>query len=141
MWQLFKPAVFEYLIPGDGEPLLSASPPAGLKYNCPMSENKLYSCFYEVIQKIPPGSVATYGQIAEMAGYPGYARQVGYALRATPKDLEIPWHRVINAKGMISIQSDSPYDNVQRLMLEAEGIQFDERDRVPLRKYRWQPGK
>lgn len=104
-----------------------------------MSKSDLYSRFYAVIQQIPSGKVATYGQIAEMAGFPGYSRQVGYALRATPADLEIPWHRVINAKGMISIKGDGPYNDVQRLMLEAEGVMFDSKGRVPLGKYRWDP--
>ena len=104
-----------------------------------MSKSDLYAKFYAVIQQIPEGKVATYGQIAEMAGSPGYARQVGYALHATPADMEIPWHRVINAKGMISIKGDGPYDDVQRLLLEAEGVKFDLKGRVPLKKYRWDP--
>lgn len=104
-----------------------------------MAPDDLYAHFYEVIQSIPPGRVATYGQIAAMAGFPGYARQVGYALHATPADLDLPWHRVINSKGMISIKSDGPYENIQRVMLEAEGIQFDHKDRVPLKIYQWNP--
>jgi methylated-DNA-protein-cysteine methyltransferase-like protein len=104
-----------------------------------MEKSDLYTRFYKVIQRIPRGYVATYGQIAEMAGYPGYARQVGYALRATPEDLDIPWHRVINAQGKISIKAGGPYDNVQRLMLEAEGIEFDHKNRIPLNIYRWNP--
>ena len=106
-------------------------------YNNAVSKSELYTRFYKIIQMIPSGRVATYGQIAEMAGYPGYARQVGYALRATPEGLELPWHRVINAQGQISIKSGGPYENVQRLMLEAEGIEFDQKGRVPLKKYRW----
>lgn len=108
-------------------------------YNIFMSKNNVYQRFYTVIQKIPIGKVATYGQVAEMAGCPGYARQVGYALHATPSSMELPWHRVVNAKGMISIKGESPYDNVQRLLLEAEGIEFDDKGRIPLKKYRWIP--
>ncbi len=104
-----------------------------------MSRSDLYARFYEIIQKIPYGRVATYGQIAEMAGFPGYARQVGYALNASPGDLDLPWHRVINARGMISIKSGGPYANVQRLLLEAEGIEFDQKNRLSLKKYRWDP--
>jgi methylated-DNA-protein-cysteine methyltransferase-like protein len=105
-----------------------------------MPYRDLYKKFYAVIQQIPPGRVATYGQVATLAGYPGYARQVGYALRAAPDEIDLPWHRVINSKGMISLKPDGPYRNVQRLMLEEEGIQFDDRNRVPLRRYQWKPG-
>ena len=104
-----------------------------------MKKTDLYARFYQVIQQIPSGRVATYGQIAALAGFPSYARQVGYALHATPDGLELPWHRVINAKGMISLKSDGPFDSVQRQMLEAEGIQFDEKNRVPLKIYQWVP--
>jgi methylated-DNA-protein-cysteine methyltransferase-like protein len=102
-----------------------------------MEKSELFTRFYEIIQQIPVGRVATYGQIASLAGFPGYARQVGYALHATPADLDIPWHRVINAKGMISIKSDGPYDSVQRQMLEDEGVVFSEKGQVPLKIYRW----
>ena len=104
-----------------------------------MAKSDLYARFYDVIQRIPAGRVATYGQIAALAGLPGYARQVGYALHSTPSDLDLPWHRVINSKGMISIKSDGPYENIQRLMLEAEGIKFDLKNRVPLKVYQWDP--
>ena len=63
-----------------------------------MKRNQKYQRFYEIISRIPAGKVATYGQIALLAGFPGHARQVGYALNALPDDLEIPWQRVINAK-------------------------------------------
>ena len=102
-----------------------------------MSKSDLYNRFYEVIHGIPQGKVATYGQVATLAGYPGYARQVGYALHATPSNLELPWHRVINAKGMISIKSEGPFVNIQRQLLESEGIVFDHNNRVPLRIYQW----
>jgi len=104
-----------------------------------MSKSDLYNSFYEVILRIPQGKVATYGQVATLAGYPGYARQVGYALHATPSNLDLPWHRVINAKGMISIKSDGPFENIQRQLLESEGIVFDHKNRVPLRIYQWVP--
>ena len=104
-----------------------------------MAQSDLYARFYDVIQRIPTGRVATYGQVAALAGLPGYARQVGYALHATPANLDLPWHRVINSKGMISIKSDGPYENIQRLMLEEEGINFDLKNRVPLKVYQWDP--
>ena len=57
---------------------------------------------YAVVRRIPRGTVATYGQVAERAGYPGHARQVGYALHALPPGTTVPWHRVINASGEVS---------------------------------------
>jgi methylated-DNA-protein-cysteine methyltransferase-like protein len=104
-----------------------------------VKRNELYHRIYQTIQQVPYGKVATYGQIAKLAGFPGYARQVGYALYATPHDLEVPWHRVINAKGEISLKPTGPYDQIQRQMLEAEGVQFDEKGRVALKIYQWQP--
>jgi methylated-DNA-protein-cysteine methyltransferase-like protein len=65
----------------------------------------MWEQIYAVIQKLPAGYVATYGQIAALAGLPGFARQVGYALNALPENSPVPWHRVVNAKGKISIRS------------------------------------
>ncbi len=110
-------------------------------YNRGVKRTKLYARIYAVIQQIPVGQVATYGQIATLAGYPGYARQVGYALHATPDDVEVPWHRVINAKGEISLGARSVYGDIQRQMLTAEGVQFNERGRISLKKYQWNPEK
>jgi len=104
-----------------------------------MESKSLYTRFYEIISQIPQGKVATYGQIATLAGYPNYARQVGYALNAVPDDVDVPWYRVINSKGMISIKKGGGYENVQRLLLEAEGVIFDSQDRVTLSEYQWDP--
>ncbi|WP_236018934.1 MGMT family protein [Geomonas propionica] len=97
-----------------------------------------YQDIYAVVSQIPQGQVATYGQIALLAGLPGHARQVGYALSAL-NDASVPWHRVINAKGEISPRSGGGHDELQRLRLEAEGVRFDSCDRIPLDRYRWQP--
>jgi methylated-DNA-protein-cysteine methyltransferase-like protein len=104
-----------------------------------MANKTLYTRFYDVISKIPAGKVATYGQIANLAGYPRYARQVGYALNSIPDNVEVPWHRVINSKGMISIKKGGGYENVQRLLLEDEGVVFNSQDRVSLTKFQWNP--
>lgn len=98
-----------------------------------------YDRIYAVVRRIPRGRVATYGQIATLAGLGGHARQVGYALNAMPDDPTIPWHRVINGKGEISTRAEPGATSEQRKLLEAEGIIFDERGRAPLKKYRWQP--
>jgi methylated-DNA-protein-cysteine methyltransferase-like protein len=98
-----------------------------------------YERIYAVVRRVPRGRVATYGQIATLAGLGGHARQVGYALNAMPDDPTIPWHRVINAKGEISIRGEPGASAQQRRLLEAEGVRFNAQHRVPLKKYRWQP--
>ncbi len=99
-----------------------------------------YDKFYEVARQIPYGKVATYGQIAALAGYPGYARQVGYALYRLEKGTDVPWQRVINAKGEISYSFiRMGGDNLQRQMLEDEGIEFNKKDKISLKVYQWQP--
>ncbi len=103
------------------------------------SDNR-YQTIYAVIERIPPGSVATYGQIARLAGLPGGARQVGYALHALAKGSAVSWHRVVNAQGRVSPRSgDSPADLIQRLRLEAEGVEFDAQGRIVLPRFQWRP--
>ena len=91
-----------------------------------------------MVRRIPKGRVATYGQIAELAGLAGHARQVGYALHALPDDSRVPWHRVINAKGEISLRGDFG-PRMQRKLLEAEGVELDAKGRVSLKRFRWRP--
>lgn len=97
-----------------------------------------YSAIYKVVRQIPYGKVATYGQIAEMADLPRRARLVGYALFRVDINSDIPWHRVINAKGEIS---ESPFrqggDYLQRSRLEAEGIEFSPQGKINLQKHQW----
>ena len=100
-----------------------------------------YERIYAVIKRIPRGRVTTYGQVAWLAGLTSGARQVGYALYALPGGHKVPWHRVINAQGKVSVRAGSDYDELQRVLLEAEGVVFDERDRVSLDRYRWAPRK
>ncbi len=99
-----------------------------------------YSSIYAVVQQIPLGRVATYGQIATLADLQGKARLVGYALYRVVEGSDIPWHRVINAQGKVS---ESPFrngsDDLQRSLLEAEGIEFDRAGHINLRQYQWQP--
>ena len=99
-----------------------------------------YQAIYRVVARIPSGRVATYGQVADLAGLNGHARQVGYALHAIPDGLSLPWQRVVNAKGEVSPRSDgSPMANVQRALLEAEGVRFDANGRISLPRFRWRP--
>jgi methylated-DNA-protein-cysteine methyltransferase-like protein len=98
-----------------------------------------YQRIYAVVRRIPEGRVATYGQVASLAGLAGHARQVGYALHALPDGTAIPWHRVVNANGGISLRSMPGGELVQRGLLEREGIPLDPRGRVPLARVRWLP--
>jgi methylated-DNA-protein-cysteine methyltransferase related protein len=95
--------------------------------------------FYDVVRRIPRGRVATYGGVAHAARVPGGARQVGYALAALPQDADdVPWHRVINARGEVSARSGgAAFERLQRTLLEAEGVVFDGRGRVDLDRYGW----
>ena len=99
-----------------------------------------YAAIWSVVRRVPKGRVATYGQIAELAGLEGHARQVGYALHNLPERSDVPWHRVINARGEISPRSAGDSHELQRLLLEAEGIEFDAKGRMELKRYRWKRG-
>ena len=98
-----------------------------------------YARIYAVVRRIPRGRVATYGQVAELAGLAGHARQVGYALHALRDGSAVPWHRVINAAGMVSLRAAPGAELTQRQLLEREGIGFDLRGRVRLSAVRWKP--
>jgi methylated-DNA-protein-cysteine methyltransferase-like protein len=92
----------------------------------------------EVIRRIPRGWVATYGQVATMAGMPRRARLVGRVLQRLDPAVKIPWHRVVNAKGEISYSlSRNGGDALQRRLLEKEGIKFDAQNRLDLERCRW----
>lgn len=99
-----------------------------------------YDRIYAAVRRIPPGRVATYGQIAVVAGLPRQPRLVGYAMHALPNGTGVPWHRVINAQGRVSPRSDRGAGSVrQRLLLESEGVRFDAAGRVSLARYGWKP--
>lgn len=105
-----------------------------------MSERVVTSGFharvYAVVREVPAGFVTTYGDVAAVLGSPRVARHVGWALAALQDD-DVPWHRVINSKGMISSRGDVARAELQRARLEAEGVVFDERGRVDLRRFRY----
>ncbi len=101
-----------------------------------------YERIYAVIRRIPKGRVATYGQIADLAGFPGHARQVGYALYALREGTTVPWHRVVNARGRLSLGAVIPEGDVeQRIRLEIEGVEFDADGRIDLARFRWRGSK
>jgi methylated-DNA-protein-cysteine methyltransferase related protein len=95
---------------------------------------------YAQVRRIPRGKVATYGQIASLAGLEGQARQVGYAMAALPSSSTVPWHRVINAQGRVSMRSEGPGGSIiQQQLLEREGVVFNDGARVVLARFRWTP--
>jgi len=104
-----------------------------------MDRETAYERIYATIRMIPQGRVATYGQIAELAGLPGHARQVGYALNSLPEGSDVPWQRVINAQGRISPRSAPGWDELQRRILLDEGVVFSSIGRVDLDRFGWQP--
>lgn len=101
--------------------------------------SETYAKIYAVVRRIPRGRVATYGQVAALAGPARGARQVGYALSALPAKSGVPWHRVINARGEISERAEPNWDKYQRSLLEAEGVEFDDRGRIELERFQWRP--
>lgn len=95
-----------------------------------------YQAIYATVAAIPAGHVASYGAVARAAGLPGQARLVGYALHALPPGSAIPWHRVINARGELSLPADGAGEH-QRQRLEEEGVEFGLRGRVNLARHGW----
>ena len=92
-----------------------------------------------MVSRIPKGRVATYGQVALLAGLPRQARFVGQALHKLPADGDVPWHRVVNAAGKISLRADAlGHDELQEHLLKREGVRFVN-GALSLARYRWQP--
>lgn len=102
--------------------------------------HNLYFRIYNAVRKIPAGRVASYGQIATLAGSPRSARIVGWALRTLGPDSKVPWHRVVNKAGVISIQNMDVPAEAQAAKLRAEGIdviQVDSEFHIDLKKFGW----
>lgn len=101
------------------------------------STDELARQILQVVALIPYGKVASYGQIAKMAGLPKHARLVGYVLKHLDSEAEIPWHRVINSQGKISLSKlDDQGENIQRVKLLAEGVMVIG-DKINLKQYQW----
>lgn len=104
------------------------------------SSDELARQILQVIALIPYGKVASYGQIARMAGLPKHARLVGYLLKHLDSAADIPWHRVINSQGKISLSKlNESGENIQRLKLVAEGVMVIG-DKINLKQYQWMNG-
>jgi methylated-DNA-protein-cysteine methyltransferase-like protein len=102
------------------------------------SAGSTYARVYAVVRRVPTGRVATYGQVARVAGLGDHARMVGYALAALPNETTVPWHRVINAQGTVSRRRSG--DSLsQRMRLEREGVRFDARGRASFARFGWRP--
>ena len=93
----------------------------------------------EVVDSIPRGRVATYGQVALLAGYPRAARLAGQTMASLEAGSETPWHRVVNARGAISPRGEPVVENLQRIMLEEEGVEVGPNGRIDLDRYLWDP--
>lgn len=102
------------------------------------SKSEEHAAVLKVIHSIPAGKVASYGQVAELAGLPGRARWVGRVLSQLPTNSKVPWYRVINASGRISFPAQSRAYETQRKQLEAEGVVFSG-DKIRLSQFRWNP--
>ncbi len=105
-----------------------------------IEQNLFVSLVYEAVSEIPRGKVATYGQIATLIGLPRHARHVGKALAKLPWGSEVPWYRVVNAKGF-PYATHAGESSKQRQLLMAEGIQFNEAGNINLKKYQWCEGR
>ena len=104
--------------------------------------SSLYRQIWKAARRIPFGRVATYGQIAELAGLPRQPRLAGYAMHHVPEGSNVPWHRVVNAKGEISTRAASMIsgeESLQRILLEGEGVEFDDLGRIDLKRFQWRP--
>ena len=106
----------------------------------PERDDPLFARIYEVARQVPPGRVASYGQITEIVGAGCDARMVGYAMAGAPEGGDIPWQRIVNRQGKISLPGKG--GEIQRMRLEAEGIIFDARGRIDMERFGWRgPGQ
>jgi methylated-DNA-protein-cysteine methyltransferase-like protein len=117
---------------------LPMSPKRKLLRTAAHQGNEAAAAICAVIRRVPKGWVATYGQVAAMAGLPRRARLVGHVLQHLDPATDIPWHRVVNAKGEVSYTlSRNGSDAFQQRLLEREGVEFDDRNRCNLERFRW----
>jgi methylated-DNA-protein-cysteine methyltransferase-like protein len=104
-----------------------------------VTDLRRYEAIYAVVAAIPRGKVATYGQVAALAGLPGRARLVGRALRGLPDRHPAPWYRVVGAGGRISPRGDGGSEREQRMLLEDEGVEFSAAGVIDLQRHGWEP--
>ena len=107
-----------------------------IRRSSPAVAESTWQRIYRVVERIPAGQVATYGQIATAAGLPRQARLVGYAMRGLDHDTHLPWHRVVNAQGTSSLDWPSGAASLQKSLLEQEGVAFGSDGRLDLDQFR-----
>jgi methylated-DNA-protein-cysteine methyltransferase-like protein len=131
--RVVAPSARRLVSPSPGRPVSASPQKSGF--------DKVFEKIYRLVMRIPRGRVMTYGQIARILEERYSPRLVGWAMHATPKDARnIPWHRVINSQGAISTgRVILTQPDVQRLLLEAEGVVFDARGHCDLSVYQWSP--
>lgn len=112
---------------------------SGSRLQKPSGPRARWPRIWAVVERIPRGRVATYGQIATLASLPGHARQVGYALAALPEGAKTPWQRVINARGEVSARASFDGAPRQRHLLLEEGVVFGLDGRIDLARFGWRP--
>ncbi|MFO0744253.1 MAG: MGMT family protein [Myxococcota bacterium] len=123
-------------------PRKKALPPAGADleprvFDGPGKNEGFYRKVYAVVALVPPGRVTTYGDVGTILGSPRIARQVGWALAALPPGSDVPWHRVINAHGMVSWRGELARASLQEALLRAEGVAIADRGKLDLAGLRW----
>lgn len=101
-----------------------------------MENQNTFEKIYDIVRQIPRGTVASYGQIAELAGNHRWSRVVGYALHAVPLESDIPCHRVVTKEGRTSMAFGGTDGNLQKELLEAEGVEFID-GHVDMKSYQW----
>jgi methylated-DNA-protein-cysteine methyltransferase-like protein len=98
-----------------------------------------YARIYAVVRRVPRGRVATYGQVAAVARLPRQARLVGYALNVLPEGSDVPWHRVVNAKGQVSPRANAlGHEDLQAQLLQREGVKMTD-GTIALARFQWRP--
>lgn len=113
---------------------------AGDTGHMPGNRETFYTAVYDMVRRVPRGRVMTYGDVALALGAPMAPRAVGYALHNLPVGTDVPWWRIINVRGEISLKGRGAQADLQREILESEGVAFSEAGRTELRLYRWWPG-
>ena len=103
-------------------------------------DDEFFDRVYEQVEKVPSGTVCTYGSIAELAGYPKASREVGIAMSRVTADLNLPCHRIVNAKGTLAPSYAFGGQEKQRQLLEEEGVAFIDEETINMRKHRWPLG-
>ncbi|GLS26782.1 MGMT family protein [Marinibactrum halimedae] len=116
--------------------MINSHPHSHKKSEPPTEPISKEEALYLALSKIPKGKVITYGDLATLAGRPGAARWAGTMLKRLPKDTTLPWHRVINSHGTLSLREYTHRIELQRARLQEEGILF-KGDKIPLSIYRW----